>query len=93
MIEVVLDTNVLVAAVRSSAGASYRLLQTLEQHAWRPVISPALAFEYEAVLKRHLEFAGLTLQDVDDFVNYLCKPLKPGADLFQVAPPVARPRR
>ena len=53
MIEIVLDTNVLVAAFRSNLGASYRLLQTLEERTWRPVISPALAFEYEAVLKRH----------------------------------------
>ncbi|MGH9447437.1 MAG: PIN domain-containing protein [Terriglobia bacterium] len=72
MIEVVLDTNILVAAFRSSLGASYRLLQTLEQQRWRPVISPALAFEYEAVLKRNLPEMGLTLQDIDDFLEYLC---------------------
>jgi putative PIN family toxin of toxin-antitoxin system len=72
VIEVVLDTNVLVAAVRSNIGASYRLLQTLEQQRWQPVISPALAFEYEAVLKRGLAEKGLTLQDIDDFLEYLC---------------------
>ena len=72
MIEVVLDTNVLVAAFRSSLGASYRLLQTLERRWWRPVISPALAFEYEAVLKRGLPGMGLTLRDIDDFLEYLC---------------------
>lgn len=67
VIEVVLDTNVLVAAWRSSLGASYRLVQTIEQRRWRPVISPTLAFEYEAVLKRGVPETGLTLQDVDDF--------------------------
>jgi predicted nucleic acid-binding protein len=36
------------------------------------VISPALAFEYEAVLKRFVPEIGLALQDVDDFVEYLC---------------------
>jgi putative PIN family toxin of toxin-antitoxin system len=72
MIEVVLDTNVLVAAFRSSLGASYRLLQTLEDRRWRPVISPALAFEYEAVLKRGALGMSLTLADIDDFVEYLC---------------------
>jgi predicted nucleic acid-binding protein len=71
-IEVVLDTNVLVAAFRSSLGASYRLLQTLEERRWRPVISPTLAFEYEAVLKRGAPETGLTLQDIDDFIEYLC---------------------
>jgi len=72
MIEVVLDTNVLVAAFRSSLGASFQLLQTLEGRLWRPVISPTLAFEYEAVLKRGASDADLTLQDIDDFVEYLC---------------------
>jgi predicted nucleic acid-binding protein len=51
--------------------ASYRLLQTLEQQRWQPVISPALAFEYEAELKRGLPETGLTLQDVDDFLEHL----------------------
>jgi putative PIN family toxin of toxin-antitoxin system len=72
VIEVVLDTNVLVAAFRSSLGASYKLLQTLESRVWRPVISPALAFEYEAVLKRGASETDLTLGDIDDFVEYLC---------------------
>jgi putative PIN family toxin of toxin-antitoxin system len=72
VIEVVLDTNVLVAAFRSSLGASYKLLQTLESRTWRPVVSPTLAFEYEAVLKRGASETDLTLQDIDDFVEYLC---------------------
>src|SRR5215471_6476219 len=72
MLEVVLDTNVLVSAFRSSLGASYQLLQTLERGTWRPVISPALAFEYEAVLKRGATGSNPTLQDVDEFVEYLC---------------------
>lgn len=67
-----LDTNVLVAAVRSSLGASHRLLQTLEQRAWQPVISPALALEYEAVLKRGAAEWGLPPEDIDDFIEYLC---------------------
>ncbi len=71
MIEVVLDTNVSVAAFRSSLGASYRLLQTLEDRTWCPVISPALALEYEAVLKRE-GAANVELEDIDDFVEYFC---------------------
>ena len=72
MIDVVVDTNVLVAAFRSGLGASYRLLQTIERRQWRPVISPALALEYESVLKRGIEDLGLGLDDVDDFTEYLC---------------------
>ena len=72
MIDVVVDTNVLVAAFRSSLGASYRLLQTIEGRQWRPVISPALALEYESVLKRGAGDWGVSLGDVDDFIEYLC---------------------
>jgi putative PIN family toxin of toxin-antitoxin system len=72
VVDVVLDTNVLVAAFRSSVGASYQLLQTLEGRKWRPVVSPARAFEYEAVLKRGTAGTDLSLQDIDDFIEYLC---------------------
>ena len=72
MIDVVVDTNVLVAAFRSSLGASYRLLQTIEGRQWRPVISPALALEYESVLKRGAGDWGVSLGDGDDFTEYLC---------------------
>jgi predicted nucleic acid-binding protein len=72
VIDVVVDTNVLVAAFRSSLGASWRLLQTVERRSWRPVISPALAFEYESVLKRGVGEMGLSLLDIDDFTEYLC---------------------
>lgn len=72
MLEVVIDTNILVAAFRSSRGASYRLLQTLEQRRWRPVVSPVLALEYESVLKRGVGESGLGAADIDDFIEYLC---------------------
>lgn len=49
---------------------SFRLLQTLEQRQWRPVISPALALEYESVLKREIHESGLTTTDIDDFLEY-----------------------
>jgi predicted nucleic acid-binding protein len=72
VLDVVIDTNILVAAFRSSLGASYKLLQTLEQRRWRPVISPALALEYESVLKRAVGESGLSAPDIDDFLEYLC---------------------
>jgi predicted nucleic acid-binding protein len=69
MHRIVLDTNVLVAALRSNLGASSRLLMTIEDQSWKAHISVALALEYEDVLKRGI--VGLTGQDVDDFLEYL----------------------
>jgi putative PIN family toxin of toxin-antitoxin system len=71
MIQVVVETNVVVAALRSSRGASYRLLSTLEHETWRPNVSVALALEYEDVLKRPGMLPGFTHSDVDDFLDYI----------------------
>ena len=69
MYQIVLDTNILVAAMRSKYGASYRLLSQLGNGRWRPNLTVAVALEYEAVLKRNcLEF-GLTEHDIDDMLD------------------------
>ena len=91
MIDVVVDTNVLVAAFRSSRGASYRLLQTLEGRQWQPVISPALALEYEAVLKRGAGGWGLSLADIDDFTEYFCSRARLVQIFFRWRPMLADP--
>lgn len=48
----VLDTNILVAALWSRNGASYRLVELVLQKELPIAISVALALEYEAVLSR-----------------------------------------
>ena len=57
---VVLDTSVLVAALRSSSGASNRVLQLLFERRFESAISTALYLEYESVLLRpeHSDFVG-----------------------------------
>jgi putative PIN family toxin of toxin-antitoxin system len=52
MKRVVLDTNVLVAALRSSDGASNHLLRAVAQHRITALSSTALFLEYETVLRR-----------------------------------------
>jgi len=49
---VVLDTSVVVAAVRSRNGASNRLLQMAYLGSFRMLATPALFLEYEEVLRR-----------------------------------------
>ncbi len=50
--QIVLDTNVLISGLRSSQGASYKLLTLLNDPRWELNLSIALVFEYEAILKR-----------------------------------------
>jgi predicted nucleic acid-binding protein len=44
-LEVVLDTNVLISALRSKNGASFELLQRVGRRGWRLHISTALLLE------------------------------------------------
>ena len=72
MYQIVLDTNVLVAAMRSKHGASYRLLSQLGDNRWRPNLTVAVVLEYEAVLKRNCQQFGLTAEDIDEVVDAIC---------------------
>lgn len=67
---IILDTNVLLTALKSSRGTSYRLLSLLEANHFTVHISTPLVAEYESVLKRgHLT---LTEQQIDDVIDFLC---------------------
>jgi putative PIN family toxin of toxin-antitoxin system len=68
---VVLDTSVVVAAWRSRDGASFVLFERLRDDEFEIAVSVPLVLEYEAVLLRHL-VAGLSRDDVEAFVDYLC---------------------
>ncbi|MBV8436547.1 MAG: PIN domain-containing protein [Silvibacterium sp.] len=67
-----MDTNVLVAALRSKRGASHRLLGLLGDGRWRPNVTVAVVLEYEAVLKRDCHLFDLTEHDIDDIVDAIC---------------------
>lgn len=68
----VLDTDVMLSALRSPAGASRVLVLAAEAGAVVPLVSVAMMLEYEAVLKRpeHRAAAGLTVADIDRFLDY-----------------------
>lgn len=68
---VVLDTSVLVAAARSSRGASNALLRQLADTGIQPAISVPLFAEYRATLLRPEHLCGRTPADVDSFLDYL----------------------
>ncbi len=52
LLEAVLDTNVLIAALRSRNGASFELLRRVGQGGWRLHVSTALLLEYEEIARR-----------------------------------------
>ena len=70
----VLDTNVLVAAARSSLGASFALLQALRERRFVALVSVPLMLEYEAVLSRpeHRAAGSRSAESVVKFLDAFC---------------------
>lgn len=68
---IVLDTNVLVSALRSRDGFAFKLLTLLETDAIELLLSTALILEYEMVLKRS-GISVLTFEEIEQVINNLC---------------------
>ena len=71
MYSIVLDTNVVISALRSRRGASFAILRQIGE-AWVPLISVPLILEYEAVGKREAERVGLPASAIDAIVRTFC---------------------
>ena len=69
---IVLDTNILVAALRSRQGKSAQLLHMVGQGHFELALSVPLLFEHEDVLKRP-EKVPVSMQAVDAVLDYLCQ--------------------
>lgn len=69
---IVLDTNVLIAGLRSRNGASFRLLAVIGEAKFELNVSVPLVLEYEEVAKREARALGLTHAEIDDVLDYLC---------------------
>ena len=67
---IVIDTNVLVAALKSRLGASFKLLMALPSGSYNPCLSVPLFVEYESVVKRPGLVPDLSADDIDGVLNY-----------------------
>ncbi len=72
MVRIVLDTNVLVAGLRSNRGASFRLLSAIDSGLFELCVSVPLVLEYEATLTRQARSLRLSRRDLSDFLDYVC---------------------
>lgn len=71
--KIVLDTNVIVTALRSQLGASYRLLALLPSEDFQMALTVPLYTEYQDVLTRPENMTGASTRDeILAFVRYLC---------------------
>lgn len=69
---IVLDTNVLIAALRSRRGASHRLVLLIDSGKFETKISVPLLLEYEAVAKRLIGRITVSARDIDHILDYVC---------------------
>lgn len=73
MLQIVIDTNVLFAGLRSPRGASYQVLRLLGRGFFDVHISVPLVLEYESTAMRHLDDLPITKIDVETVLNYVCQ--------------------
>lgn len=73
MLRAVLDTNVLVAALKSATGASHEILRLADLGVFQPVLSVSLITEYEEVLHRPETDIPLSSIQIDAILDRLCK--------------------
>jgi len=73
VIRAVIDTNVIVAALKSSKGASYELLLRMDAGRFQPAVSVALVTEYEDVLFRPTLGIRLSHSQIDAVLDRICQ--------------------
>ncbi len=67
---VTIDTNVVISALKSKKGASYKFLMLLTENLFVPNISVPLFMEYKSVAKREGLVVNLTEKDIDAILDY-----------------------
>jgi putative PIN family toxin of toxin-antitoxin system len=68
----VLDTNVLVSAMRSRSGASNEVIRRLAVCEFQGAVSTALILEYDDVLHRPGMVTGFADREIDAFIDSIC---------------------
>jgi putative PIN family toxin of toxin-antitoxin system len=93
VLRVVVDTDVMVAAMRSDAGASRLILRSALLRRFDLLLSVPLVLEYEAVLKRaiHLKAAGASAEDIDAVLDAVSAVGMPITSVFSWRPLLADP--
>ena len=93
MPRIVLDTGIIVTALRSATGGSNAVLREAAHGTLTPLVTPALCLEYEAVLKRPEQrlVHGLGLKDIDRFLAAFASACEAVEVSFQWRPQLSDP--
>lgn len=93
MLGIVLDTSVVVAALRTRLGAGNAVLRLLAKRRVVALATPPLFLEYEEVLKRpeHRLAHGLAPEEIDEFLAEFAALIEPVEVHFQWRPQTGDP--
>ncbi|MDB9526316.1 putative toxin-antitoxin system toxin component, PIN family [Oscillatoria sp. CS-180] len=70
--QIVIDTDVIVAGLRSRNGSAFRLLSLVGSAQFGIHLSVPLVLEYEDVLLRELPNLNIDATDIQDFISFHC---------------------
>lgn len=70
--KIVIDTNVIVSALRSRNGFSFDLLSLIDDKRFKISISVPLILEYEDAIKRNKKVIKLSQANIDAILDYIC---------------------
>ena len=71
---IILDTNVIVSALRSNLGASYALVSQLPSEQFQIALTVPLYLQYQDVLTRPENMTGASSrEEIVNFLRYLCR--------------------
>ena len=71
--KIVIDTNILISALRSRKGASFRLFSLIQKKRFMPILSLPLFLEYEEVVHREVQKGIFPFEKGEmllDFISY-----------------------
>ena len=71
-VQIVIDTNIFVSALKNDTGASFFLLTLVGKNEFEINLSVPLLLEYEAVSRKHLKQTNLNTTDLRDILDYIC---------------------
>ena len=70
--KIVIDTNVLVSALHSNLGMSFKLLMKIDTGLFNTAVSVPLVLEYEDVTKRPNRLIKISKDHADAIIDYIC---------------------
>jgi putative PIN family toxin of toxin-antitoxin system len=70
--KIVIDTNIIVSALKSRKGFSFKLLSIIDDKRFKVFISVPVILEYEDAIKRDKTNLKLNKSEIDDILDYIC---------------------